>query len=73
MYKNIITYSDSPSAVNNDPFPLTSNLTMIYIVGWRDDREVVHGEDIWDLPYVMSTILSTFCLRQEKMNNNTDI
>lgn len=73
MYENIITNSDSPAPVNDNPFPLTSNLKMINIVGGKDDRGVSQGEDMWDLPSVMSTIFNTFCLRQEKMNNNTDI
>lgn len=73
MYENIITYSDSPAPVNDDLFPLTSNLIMINNVGWRDDRQVSEGENMSDLPSVMSTIFSTFCLRQEKMNNNIDI
>lgn len=73
MYESIITYSDSPAAVNNDPFPLTPNLIMINNVGWRDGNGVLQDEDMWDLPSVMSTVFSTFCLRQEKLNNNTDI
>lgn len=73
MYDNVITYSDSPEPVNNDPFPLTPNLIMIYNVGWTDDRGVSQGEDMWDLASVMSTVFSTFCLRLEKTKNNTDI
>lgn len=69
MYENIITNSDSSAPVNDNSFPLTPNLKMINIVVWRGDR----GVDMWDLPSVMSTIFSTFCLIQEKMNNNTDI
>lgn len=36
-YDYIITYSDSPEPVNNDPFPLTPNLIMINNMGWRAD------------------------------------